>query len=40
MVMMVGGGVLDIKHFATGFTKIWEILFCLVGWKRDVFQLW
>lgn len=25
----------DSKQFAIGFTKIWGILFFLVGWKRD-----
>lgn len=33
--MVVGGGVLDIKQFTIGFTKVWGILLCLVGWKRD-----
>lgn len=27
--------ILGVKQFAIGFTKIWGILFCLVGWKRD-----
>lgn len=35
VVLVVGGVVLDIKWFAIGFTKIWGILLCLVGWKRD-----
>ena len=33
--MVVEGVVLGIKQFAVGFTKIWGILLCLVGWKRD-----